>query len=181
MPDVYVFPGGTLDREDSLARPASPPPEELIHQLAAHSSQRRAIGLAMTAVRETWEETGLMLGKPGEVGAVAHASWRAFRRKGLAPDLQRMAYVGRAITPTESPLRFHARFFAVAAPWLSGSLAGDRELLDLRWVDWSARDRLPMVDVTEFMFDELHRMLNSRRQAAPIMSYRGDAVLVRYR
>lgn len=181
MPDVYVFPGGALDPEDCLARPATLPCPGLAQQVAVGSSRRRAVGLAMAAVREAWEETGLMLCRPGEVGEVSHASWRAFRRLGMAPDLGRLSYVGRAITPTESPLRFHARFFAAPGHRLSGRLAGDSELLDLRWVDWSARDHLPMVDVTQFMFDELRRMLRARRDRVPVMSYRGETVLVRYR
>lgn len=180
MPDVYVFPGGTLDRQDWQAAPASGPGPGLLRHAATGKMPRKARALAMAAVREAWEETGLVLGLPADVGPLTHPSWHSFRQMGLAPDLRRLAYVGRAITPTESPLRFHARFFAVEDTWMQGELRGDRELLDLRWVSLAGRARFPMVDVTEFMFLELQRMLETKRGTPPLLCYRGEAVVLRY-
>ena len=62
MPSVYVFPGGRVDRADSYAKYSgdlSPRTERI---LEAAYNPRRARAVALASVRETWEETGLMLG-----------------------------------------------------------------------------------------------------------------------
>ena len=42
---------------------------------------------------------------------------------GISPRLAAFDYVARAITPPDSPIRFHARFFLAAAPGLGMTLA----------------------------------------------------------
>ena len=69
--------------------------------------------MAAHAARELQEETGLTLGNPPEVAG--------------------FDYLCRAITPDRSPIRFDARFLVVDAARVSGALAGDGELEDLRW------------------------------------------------
>ena len=64
----------------------------------------------MAAVRETFEETGLFLGAPGDVGETHNESWNQVRALGLAPDLAKLEYVGHAITPASKAFRFNARF-----------------------------------------------------------------------
>ena len=93
-----------------MAQPASDL-ETPIRQLAVRGSARKARALANTAVRETFEETGLLLGAKGDVGDSADETWQVMRRKGVAPNLSPLAYIGRAITSPYSPIRFHARFF----------------------------------------------------------------------
>ena len=180
MPDVYVFPGGTLEPDDRRVRPVTALCQDRVAGLAASASATRATGLALAAVRETFEETGFALGQPGDPGEVQHPSWRAFRAFGLAPALHALRYVGRAITPAQSPRRFHARFFAVAASHLTSAREGDGELADLRWVPANDPGNLAVIDVTKFMLGELLRCLNGDRDATPLMRYRGDHTLVRY-
>jgi len=106
----------------------------------------------------------------------------AMRALGMAPALNRLSYIGRAITPTDSPIRFHARFFLAQARHAVGTLAGSGELLDLRWVTLEQARRLPIVDVTEFMLEEVGRLLSGDkpRGRAPLFSYRGNRPVVRY-
>lgn len=137
VPHHYVFPGGRVDRRDFGAKVRSPLRHDVQERLCASCRPRLAHALAAAAARETWEETGLALGDP------------------LRPDLDRLDYVLRAITPPQSPIRFHARFFAVEAEHLSGSLEGNDELLDLAWRPVEACLRLPIVDVTEFLLRRL--------------------------
>lgn len=151
MPDVYVFPGGTVDTVDARAQPATPLSEEIPPLLAIGARLARGRGLAMAAVRETFEETGLILGRPGNPGASGHASWRAMGESGFAPDLAMLRYVGRAITPTVMPIRFHARFFSAPADGVEGELASTDELRDLRWVPVGDPGTLPMAGVTRFI------------------------------
>ena len=133
-PGVYVFPGGVLERADHHARPLSSLPAGFIADMGVGGSHRRADALAMAAVRESFEEAGLIFGRPGDIGPSRHNSWAAFRDRGLAPDLAELDYLGRAITPSIRPIRFHARFFSLPYEHVEGSIRGDGELEDLRWV-----------------------------------------------
>ena len=88
----------------------------------------------MTAIRETFEETGLLFGSPGKtIERVNHRSWNIFREKS-GPDLRLIDYLGRAITPSDQPSRFHARFFATSYQNLHGNMVTDGELEDLGWL-----------------------------------------------
>ena len=90
----------------------------------------------------------------------------------LVPDLSKLCYLGRAITPTFSPIRFHARFFLADAKSLSGKIRTTNELVEIEWIPLKKATKLPMADVTEFMINELlslngniskiKKMLNNR-------------------
>ncbi len=137
VPHHYVFPGGRVDRRDYAAQVGSPLRPAVLEQLCASCAPRLAHALAVAAVRETWEETGLSVGDPS------------------TPDLQHLDYALRAITPPQSPIRFHARFFSVDARHLCGNLQGNGELLDLAWRPVAECLKLPIVDVTEHCLRQL--------------------------
>ena len=124
MPNRLVFPGGAVDPADHQAPIGAPLRADVLERLqrSADPSLARALGVA--AARELEEETGLTLGGP--------------------PLLDGLDYLGRAITPMPSPVRFDARFLVVHADRVSGTLAGSGELEDLRW--W-ALDDLHAVDL----------------------------------
>ena len=151
LPGRYVFPGGALEPGDSRARPATELDAGIAHMVAVGGQLSRARSLAMAAVRETFEETGLLLADPGDVGPEPSSSWAAMRARGLAPALHRVAYVGRAITPVRSSIRFHARFFVADARYASGKLGGDSELEDLHWCPVHELSHLPTIEVQSFM------------------------------
>ena len=96
---ALVFPGGRVDPEDhALADPADP----LGH-------------FRVAAIREAWEECGLLLARPGQVsGEGAFAAHLAER--GLAPDPAGLARFAHWITPAHSPKRFDTHFFLARAP-----------------------------------------------------------------
>ncbi len=146
-PDVWVFPGGKLDPADSKVTPATDLTDAAIRRLSLPAAQARA--LAIAAIRETAEETGLLLGAPGNPGNIVGQVWDSFRHKGWAPDLSALACIARAITPTSSPIRFHARFFHVDGTRLFGELKGSGELLDLEWMPVGKAKSLPLMDVTQ--------------------------------
>ena len=118
-----------------------------------------------TALREVYEETGLQL--------------QQHLRSGGADGSAVLQILGRAITPTASPVRFHARFFCAHADHFEGALGGDGELQDLRWVPADNPDRLPLVDVTEFMLEELVRVLSGQSLGTPLMTYVQGRVRIR--
>lgn len=128
LPNVYAFPGGRVDSSDKSETPFKP--LHLNNNIDMQS-------LAIAAVRETWEETGILLG--------------ALENGRLRPDLSGLRYLCRAITPAESPIRFHARFFLQDVSGMALSLGGSGELLDLAFRPLEAALRLPLADITEFV------------------------------
>ncbi len=130
-PDVFVFPGGKLDEADRAVRPSVPLSEACIRLTAA--SRRLAHALAAAALRETEEETGLILPLASGAGA----------------DFSHLTLIARAITPTESPIRFHARFFQADAALTEGKMEATPELADLAYRPLAEALKLPMFDITE--------------------------------
>ena len=155
MPGFYVFPGGGIEHGDHVVQSAS----ELAPELVERGARIPEIGvdrahiraMACAAVRETVEETGLMLGGSGAVGEDLEGGWATMRAAGLAPHLDCLRYVGRAITPAESPIRFHARFFAASADHVQGDLRPTAELDDLLWVPLTEATDLALASPTRFM------------------------------
>lgn len=168
MPDVYVFPGGAVDSCDARAKPSLTLAEDTAAHMAVGGSVARAQTLAMAAVRETYEETGLLITKAGHPGAVKDASWQAMASRGLSADLSVLKYFARATTPADQPKRFNARFFICRAEDVNNlnpdTLKDNDELLDLRWVPLSNPDELPLRSVTKFLLSELDIWLNRREQ-----------------
>lgn len=174
-PNVYVFPGGMIERSDHSARVVSGLDPVIASKLAVGGSQRRAQALAMAAIRETFEETGLIAGTPGDVGPSRDPAWRKFRELGLAPDLAQLSYLGRAVTPTVQTMRFHARFFFISADQIRGDIRPSNELEDLHWVALTKRSGLRMMQVTEFMLDTLAARLSGDLTKAPFISFQNGA------
>src|SRR5690625_2448534 len=62
MPAKFVFPGGAVDPQDHEITPGRPLPAEEVARLGVQSGPKLAHALALAAIRELWEETGLVLG-----------------------------------------------------------------------------------------------------------------------
>lgn len=168
MPGAYVTPGGRLEAVDARA---SGFPERLAAQPAGldAGSRRRLAALARCALRETYEETGLLLGRPAAAPRAPVGAWRAYARAGLAPAFARLRLVARAISPTDLPMRFHSRFFLADGGELVARAAGDGELEDLRWVPLAKAEALPMAEVTRLVLREAlaHRTAAARGKPRP--------------
>ena len=168
MPDVYVFPGGAVDACDARAKPSTRLAEQCAEHMAVGGSAVRAQTLAMAAVRETYEETGLLIARPGHPGGVKDDSWQAMASHGVSADLSIVKYLARATTPADQPKRFNARFFMCDAADVHNlnpdNLKVNDELLDLRWMPSNNPDELPLRSVTKFILAELDTWLNHRDQ-----------------
>ena len=81
MASKWVFPGGRIDRSDFTAAATGELSGEVARRLEGELPARRARALALTAVRETFEETGLILGRPAPRASVA-GPWREYRQGG---------------------------------------------------------------------------------------------------
>ncbi|MFW5661782.1 MAG: NUDIX domain-containing protein, partial [Oceanicaulis sp.] len=97
MPQKYVFPGGRVDRGDGYAPLAGEPRREVRETLCRVLSERRARAAAAAALRETAEETGLLVATPGDIDKPRPA-WTPFAEAGVKPDASTLDLVARAIT-----------------------------------------------------------------------------------
>lgn len=158
MPDLYVFPGGRRDAADRLVPIANPLNPYASERLALRTGARcpdsrlRAIGVA--ALRELYEEAGIAVGAP-LAGPLASAL--PFR-----PDLSRLRFLARAITPAGMVRRFDTRFFALFADEAGVDPAGataSHELEDVRWVDIFDHKGVEMPDITVLILEELQKSL----------------------
>jgi 8-oxo-dGTP pyrophosphatase MutT (NUDIX family) len=133
-PGAFVFPGGSVDDRDAEQEVgwAGPGPAEWGETFEAPPELARA--LVCAAVRETFEESGVLLAGPSAAGVVAETSgadWEADRRAlldrslSLAGLLRRRGLVLRSdllwpwsrwITPEAEERRYDTRFFAAALP-----------------------------------------------------------------
>ena len=164
MPGKYVFPGGRLDDGDRrmVATGALPQIcEDRLLKRAVRPSIGKARALALTAIRETFEETGLLFGTD-EFGApeiAPEGSWSDFARHGIFPDLSTITFVARAITPPRRPKRFDTRFFTIDASALAKKIDGvtgpDSELTDLVWVDFDEAKELDLPTITKVIIQEV--------------------------
>jgi 8-oxo-dGTP pyrophosphatase MutT (NUDIX family) len=166
MPNRYVFPGGRLDLADYKIRPAAPLNPVSATRLARckGTGPRKALALALAAIRETFEESGLRIAIPAAAQPDARpgpapANWVAFCNGGLAPDPSRLLYVCRAITPPGRPRRFDARFFAAPAEAATGTLRPSPELDKLSWVTRQETESLPLPNITQFVIATLEDWL----------------------
>jgi 8-oxo-dGTP pyrophosphatase MutT (NUDIX family) len=188
VPDFFVFPGGRLDPADRAVRPATPLHAEFVPRMGVRGDAALAEALALAAVRETFEETGLLLAEIGDIGlsadAIAHPEWAHWKARDLAPGLHRLRYFGRAITSPASPIRFHARFFVARAQEFRGDIAGSGELTELAFYPATeVLANMPVVDVTEFMLNRIIAYAADPLRfdpRMPIFSYRDDGPFVRY-
>lgn len=149
QPQRYVFPGGVVEPADSRVRGATPARADVLAMLSRTATPARARALVAAAVRETFEEAGLVIGTPDpEPGRSVPGNWRDFFATGLAPAFDRIDYVARAVTPPIRPMRFNARFFMVDAAHTQGELAGNGELLNLTFVSLDDTRDLDMPRIT---------------------------------
>jgi 8-oxo-dGTP pyrophosphatase MutT (NUDIX family) len=174
MPDKWVFPGGRIDRSDFRAPYASDVRPEVLARLEKTAPQARARALALTAVRETFEETGLLLARPAPPRPAA-GPWREFLAQGAAADLAALDFIARAITPPYRPKRFDARFFMAPAEALISleRLPDCGELDEIAWVDLDEAEALDLPNITRFVIQELALRLDDPDRPAPFMSFRG--------
>jgi 8-oxo-dGTP pyrophosphatase MutT (NUDIX family) len=152
---AFVFPGGRIetgDAPDDAARwCVGLDPAAAAEQLGAGVKPAEAVGYWIGAIRETFEEVGVLLahgpdGGPMTVAAErlrehrracqrdAGAFWAMLREERLSLATDRLVYFAHWITPEEQPLRFDTRFFAALWPAGQEAVADDREIVTVRWV-----------------------------------------------
>src|SRR5215469_8993199 len=179
MPGKYVFPGGGLEPTDmrmAVARPLDAQAEQRLMRAAKRATPVKARALALAAIRETYEETGILLGRKTDVPAAAPGPWAAFAQARVLPDLASIHFVARAITPPRRPRRFDTRFFAADASTNAGRVDGmiepDAVLTELVWMPSAQARRLDMPAITAVVLEELDtRIAAGLRHDLPVPFY----------
>lgn len=180
FPEAYVFPGGRLDKSDVTVAPSSHLSAQVMNELCERGgcTQALARGLATAAIRETYEETGLLLAGHGNTG-LSEGTWADFATLGVAPAHDRLRFLGRAITPASAPVRFHARFFVADGDEVEGEIKSNGELTALDWYPLEQAQTLPVIDVTKFILSELAAGERGVVREAPFFRYRRNKPLAK--
>lgn len=164
MPGRFVFPGGRTDPADGrvpVATGLDPRVEEKLIGGGARASAARARAIAMSAVRETYEEAGLLIGARGDF-ASAKPDWRGFAENGVCPSLARLRFVARAITPPGRVRRFDTRFLAAWREDVAVELpegGPTNELEELVWLPILEAVEAEIPAITKTVLLELHQRL----------------------
>ncbi len=172
LPSKVVFPGGRVDDADrdvpSADDLAQSEIDKLLAEMKGHPSVARARAMALAAVRETFEETGLIVGRRTGQGAADERiaeGWQDFFARGFTPLLGGLCLFARAITPPGRPRRYDTRFFCVDAGLVAeetGLL--DDELSELNWYSISEAKELDLPPITRVVIEDL----TDRLAAAPL-------------
>jgi 8-oxo-dGTP pyrophosphatase MutT (NUDIX family) len=181
MPGKFVFPGGRIEPTDRLMTTMSPLHPRHVARLMQRvraASQAKAAAFALAAVRETYEETGLMLGvRTDSPIKTPPGAWEAFAKAGVLPDLGSIHFIARAITPPKRPLRFDSRFFAADVSAIAhradGFVGPDAEFVELVWLPITQARTLDMPGITAVVLEELtDRIAASMSFDHPVPLYR---------
>ncbi len=189
--DVYVFPGGKVDAADTepalLDRVDSEP-----HPLQHEDGREHWLALLVAAIRELFEEAGVLLARDREGGGVRFAAgsderFDAYRDRvdrgeirfldmlvdedlRLAGD--RLHPFSRWITPVDLPRRYDTRFFVAEMPHGQEPLHDARETTDGVWIapeealERSRRGEFPLVFPTEAQLRRMARYRSTEQMIA---------------
>ncbi|MBI3677068.1 MAG: NUDIX hydrolase [Proteobacteria bacterium] len=158
MANKYVFPGGRMDPGDARIAVGGDLKPHVLEKLTRHVSPQKARGLALAAIRETFEEAGVLVGQKTDIKPRTKTeAWKRFFEHGVVPRLDRLEMIARAITPPNRTRRFDARFFMASGDEIAHVLkANDNdELLTPCWVTLEEARVLDLPSITRRVLDEV--------------------------
>ncbi len=167
LPGKFVFPGGRVDPADSRLKTCDELPQiirnQLLVDMKGRASPARARALALAALRETFEETGILIGQKSlSTTKTRSMAWKAFFSYGVVPQLRKLNFVARAITPPNRSRRYDTRFFCVSADEIAHEIsAQDNELSDVHWLTFNKTSALDLPLITRVVLEDLQEKLGS--------------------
>jgi 8-oxo-dGTP pyrophosphatase MutT (NUDIX family) len=183
LPDIYVVPGGRVDGVDNLPSGFAENLHPAVGRMLDSGGSKRPVAAFLRAVlRETHEETGLLVGQAGSLPTMTgdQPIWQAYRAAGLLPEFAQLDFLLRAITPVTSRRRYNTRFFLADGALATGEVQGNGELEDLGWRPKSALGSLHIVDVTHAVLAEAFRRWEDRRPIGvtepKLLNYKNDVM-----
>jgi 8-oxo-dGTP pyrophosphatase MutT (NUDIX family) len=180
LPGKFVFPGGRVeaaDRRVPVTGELHPIVEHRLMQRVQRPSRVKARAFAVAAIREAFEETGLLLGKKLEAQPCLPEAWSAFGSAGVQPDIGDLHLIARAITPPGRPRRFDTRFFAADVAKIvhriDGAVGPDAEFVELAWVPIAEAKQLDLPTITHVVLENLEaRIRDGFSHELPVPYYR---------
>lgn len=165
MPGKFVFPGGRTDPNDGRIKTADSLDARELQKLTSgpgrKASPTRARAIALSAIRETYEEAGYLIGSKGTFES-PHSDWQGFVDYGVTPELSGLRFIARAITPPGRVRRFDTRFLAAFTDSVAVALDGGGptdELEELIWLPVREAMEADIPVITKTVLDELDRRL----------------------
>lgn len=184
MPNKFVFPGGAVDAEDAEIPLARPLPQVCAERLREDSADL-SHALAAAAIRELWEETGLILGSPGDWPDAPPPDWQSFAATGHLPSAEGLSFIFRAVTPPGRPRRFDARFFLADAAALATDpddfSRASEELAHLQWVPLAQLRAFDLPFITQVVLAEIAGRLPSLAPPETVPYFKNDAEELHFR
>lgn len=183
MPSKFVFPGGALDPADQgLAADYAVHPDDEAPMRTKSEAGIEPAALALAALREVWEETGLAIGEPDAaakaLSGTVHPDWDGFFVQGLRPSTDKLRFIFRAITPPTRHKRFDARFFMASAELVQGDLddfsQASGELTHLSWLTLREARELDLPFITEVVLAEVEARLKAPEEPRPAPFFHHD-------
>jgi len=177
LPSKFVFPGGAVDATDADVPLACALADRCAARIAEDAPAPGAHALAAAAIRELWEETGLVLGASGS-WPDAPPDWSGFAATGHRPSARGLSFIFRAITPPGRPRRFDARFFLADAARVAEdpddfSHASD-ELSLLQWIPLDEVRRFDLPFITKVVLAEVAARLPELGPPDSVPFFRND-------
>lgn len=209
MGGAHVFPGGGLDESD-----ADPGLAAYLGGFCAADARRllqepdlpeaTALGLFLTAIRETFEEAGVLLargssGEPVDLADPGAAERFAFyrlelharrftltdlaRREGILYAADLLIPYSHWITPKTEPRRFDTRFFLARLPEGQAAVHDRMELTESCWMTTGSAladheaGRIALMPPTLKTIEELHAFSRVEPLIAAVRSQRIDTIL----
>jgi len=180
LPGKFVFPGGRVevnDRRVPVTGELHPLVESRLMLRQQRPSRVKARAFAVAAIREAFEETGLLLGRKVDGAPELPEAWSAFAEASVQPDVGELHFIARAITPPRRPRRFDTRFFATdarnIAHRIDGVVGPDAELVELTWVPIAQARQLDLPTITQVVLENLEaRITEGFAHELPVPFYR---------
>ena len=156
MPGKFVFPGGAVDAVDETIPVSDIPPA--VHTALSEETTLPPSAIIAAAIRELWEESGLILGKPS-AWSDPPKGWRGFAATGHIPTARGCTFFFRAVTPVGRPRRFDARFILVDAAEIASDLddfsRAEDEFSHLQWIPLEEARSFDLPFITQVVLAEL--------------------------
>ena len=185
MPNKFVFPGGKLDRVDQqLNVPgelSDPVMARLRKSTRAAVGDRKLRGLALAAIRGTYEETGLVIGRKSVAAPRSRNTiWQEYFAHDVEPPLEHMDFIARAITPPNQNRRFDTRFFMVHDRFIQNDpervVDASGELNEIHWMTLPEARQLDLPSITRWIIDRVETRIRldtstQLRQSAPFIRF----------
>ncbi|QPC88701.1 NUDIX hydrolase [Mesorhizobium sp. NBSH29] len=164
MPGKFVFPGGRTDPDDGripVMQPLHPDEAAKLASRGKKISDRRVRAIALSALRETYEEAGLLIGH-SQPFQTDMADWQGFAEHRVHPSLETLRLVARAITPPRRVRRFDTWFFAAWRSDVAVALPDGgptEELEELVWLPIDKARKMDIPRVTQTVLADIEKRL----------------------